>query len=174
MRDPTVYVSASCVTDPADAPPDGENWFVLVNAPAGVDGRLGGGGRPRRGRASASVRASSARAVRTPADLERETGAVGGAIYGDAPHGRLGTLRRPGPRVPGVRGLLRVGGTAHPGGGLPLVLLGGDAGGARAGGSGGGQRVGAVPGARRAVGRKRANSSSAYQRSARVRRTTAA
>jgi len=27
--------------------------------------------------------------------------------------------------VRGVRGLVRVGGTAHPGGGLPLVLLGG-------------------------------------------------
>jgi phytoene dehydrogenase-like protein len=26
--------------------------------------------------------------------------------------------------VPGVRGLLRVGGTVHPGGGLPLVMLG--------------------------------------------------
>jgi phytoene dehydrogenase-like protein len=62
---------------------------------------------------------------RTPADLERETGAVGGAIYGVAPHGRLGTLRRPPNAVRGVRGLWRVGGTTHPGGGLPLVLLSG-------------------------------------------------
>jgi phytoene dehydrogenase-like protein len=49
---------------------------------------------------------------------------VGGAIYGAAPHGRLAPLRRPGPEVPGVRALLRVGGTVHPGGGLPLVMLG--------------------------------------------------
>ena len=62
---------------------------------------------------------------RTPADLERLTGAVGGAIYGVAPHGRLGTLRRPPNAVRGVRGLWRVGGTTHPGGGLPLVLLSG-------------------------------------------------
>jgi phytoene dehydrogenase-like protein len=62
---------------------------------------------------------------RTPADLERETGAVGGAIYGAAPHGRLATLRRPGPVVRGVDGLYRAGGTAHPGGGLPLVALSG-------------------------------------------------
>ena len=62
---------------------------------------------------------------RTPADLERETGALGGAIYGIAPHGRLGTLRRPPNAVRGVRGLWRVGGTTHPGGGLPLVLLSG-------------------------------------------------
>ena len=65
------------------------------------------------------------RASRTPEDLERETGAVAGAIYGAAPHGRLGTLKRPGNRVRGVRGLWLAGGTVHPGGGLPLVALGG-------------------------------------------------
>jgi phytoene dehydrogenase-like protein len=124
VRDPTLYVSVSCATDPDAAPPDGENWFVLVNAPAGlpdaafdayaemlVDG-LGV-----RDRLLFAAR-------RTPANLERETGAAGGAIYGAAPHGRLAPLRRPGPAVRGVRGLLRVGGTVHPGGGLPLVMLG--------------------------------------------------
>ncbi|HEV8152584.1 MAG TPA: phytoene desaturase family protein [Solirubrobacteraceae bacterium] len=125
VRDPTVYVAASCVTDPSDAPPDGENWFVLVNAPSGVAADW----EAEADRVVASLgidRRVLARAVRSPADLETETGAVGGAIYGDAPHGRLGTLRRPGPHVPGVHGLLRVGGTAHPGGGLPLALLGGE------------------------------------------------
>jgi phytoene desaturase len=123
VRDPTVYVSASCASDPDQAPPDGENWFVLVNAPAGTGAdweaeadrvveRLGLGDRV------------LARAVRSPADLEAESGAVGGAIHGDAPHGRLGALGRPGPRVRGVPDLWRVGGTVHPGGGLPLVLLG--------------------------------------------------
>ena len=34
VRDPTVYVSASCATDPSAAPAGAENWFVLVNAPA--------------------------------------------------------------------------------------------------------------------------------------------
>ena len=127
VRDPTLYVSASCATDPAQAPGDGENWFVLVNAPAGARlspaqedayeakliERLGV-----RERVVVSAR-------RAPSDLERETGAAGGAIYGAAPHGRLGTMRRPGPVVRGVRGLYRVGGTAHPGGGLPLVALSG-------------------------------------------------
>ena len=124
VRDPAVYVSASCATDPAEAPPDAENWFVLVNAPAIGDGadwdaeaervidRLGVRDR------------IVARAVRSPADLEHETGAVAGAIYGAAPHGRLGTLRKPPARVRGIRGLWLTGGTVHPGGGLPLVLLG--------------------------------------------------
>ena len=124
VRDPTLYVSTSSVTTQSEAPPDGENWFVLANAPSGVDAdwaaeadrvvaRLGVGARVR------------ALAVRSPADLERETGALGGAIYGAAPHGRLGTVGRPGHRVHGLGNLWRVGGTAHPGGGLPLVMLGG-------------------------------------------------
>ncbi len=122
-REPTVYESTSSVTDPGEAPPGGENLFVLVNAPAHADpadvaeaeerllDRLGVRDR------------LVVRARRTPADLAAQTAAVGGAIYGAAPHGRLGTMGRPGPTVPGVRGLFRVGGTAHPGGGLPLVAL---------------------------------------------------
>jgi phytoene dehydrogenase-like protein len=46
----------------------------------------------------------------------------GGSIYGAASHGALAAFRRPG-NVGPVRGLFLVGGTAHPGGGLPLVAL---------------------------------------------------
>jgi phytoene desaturase len=121
VRDPAVYVSAPSATDPGEP----EGWFVLVNAPAIGDAadwraeaerlidRLGVRDR------------LEARALRTPGDLERETGGVAGAIYGVAPHGRLGTLRRPATTVRGVRGLWITGGTVHPGGGLPLVALGG-------------------------------------------------
>jgi phytoene desaturase len=121
VRDPTIYVSVPSVTDPEEA----ESWFVLVNAPAI-------GGRADWGAAAAAVveRLDVGDRVqelvtRTPGDLEAETGAAGGAIYGAAPHGRLGTLRRPGARVKGAAGLWLAGGTVHPGGGLPLVALGG-------------------------------------------------
>ena len=125
VRDPTVYVSASCATDPSEAPPDAENWFVLVNAPAiGAAGDWVAAEQELIRSLGVSDRLVAC-ARRTPADLERETGALGGAIYGDAPHGRLGTLRRPGNAVRGARGLWLVGGTTHPGGGLPLVMLSG-------------------------------------------------
>ena len=125
VREPTLYVSAPSATDPDEAPADAESWFVLVNAPAIGDAadwaaheealvdRLGVRDR------------IVVRARRTPGDLERETGAAGGAIYGRAPHGRLGTLRRPPNAVRGTRGMWLVGGTTHPGGGLPLVALSG-------------------------------------------------
>lgn len=125
VRDPTVYVCAPGVTDRSGIPDGHESWFVLVNAPAVGDGadwdaaeealvdRLG-------------VRARIVqRARRTPGDIERQTGAVGGAIYGAAPHGRLASLRRQGQSVKGAAGLWLAGGTVHPGGGLPLVALGG-------------------------------------------------
>jgi phytoene desaturase len=134
VADPTVYVHAP--DDPALRPGStDEGWFVLVNAPphdpgAGVDWDepglaqryadhvldvLAARGCDVRGR----VRW---RSVRTPADLERATAAPGGAIYGTASHGACAALLRPANASP-VRGLFLVGGSAHPGGGLPLVAL---------------------------------------------------
>lgn len=128
VRNPTLYLAASWVSDPGEAPPGGENLFVLVNAPSGgVDWDAQGESYATHVVELLGLRDKQVTFAlrRTPDDLERETGAVGGAIYGIAPHGRLGTLRRPPNVVRGVRGLWRVGGTTHPGGGLPLVLLSG-------------------------------------------------
>ncbi|PWI43407.1 NAD(P)/FAD-dependent oxidoreductase [Streptomyces sp. ICBB 8177] len=57
------------------------------------------------------------REVRTPADTERETGAPGGAVPAPALAGADGAWLRTANRG-GPRGLYRVGGWAHPGGGL--------------------------------------------------------
>ena len=56
------------------------------------------------------------------ADLERATGSVGGSIYGSSSNGARAAFLRPANRSP-VHGLFLVGGSAHPGGGLPLVGL---------------------------------------------------
>jgi phytoene desaturase len=134
VDEPTVYVSAP--DDPALRPDaDSESWFVLVNAPrhdpqAGVDWDASGLAEryadrvldllARRG---LDVRSRVRwRALRTPADLERETGSVGGAIYGTSSNGARAAFLRPANASP-VPGLFLVGGSAHPGGGLPLVTL---------------------------------------------------
>ncbi|GAC1440493.1 MAG: phytoene desaturase family protein [Mycobacteriales bacterium] len=134
VPDPTLYISAP--DDPGVRPDGTEAWFVLVNAPRHGSGRgaidwraeglapsyadhlldlLGQRGLPVRDR----VRWSK---VITPADLEDRTGAVGGAIYGTSSNGAAAAFLRPANRSP-VRGLFLVGGSAHPGGGLPLVTL---------------------------------------------------
>jgi phytoene desaturase len=134
VADPTIYVSAP--DDPATRP-DGasESWFVLVNAPRHDPGRGVDWTAP--GLADAytdQVLATMAergldvrdrvrwRVVRTPADLERETGSPGGSIYGTSSNGARAAFLRPGNASP-LPGLFLVGGSAHPGGGLPLVTL---------------------------------------------------
>jgi phytoene desaturase len=137
VDDPTVY---ACVPDdPAMRPEGHEAWFVLVNAP-----RHSPGGRERgtidwdapgladayadRVLARLAERGTDVRDrvlwrhLRTPADLERATGAPGGAIYGTSSNGPRAAFLRPQNASP-VPGLFLVGGSAHPGGGLPLVGL---------------------------------------------------
>ncbi|MEZ5256519.1 MAG: FAD-dependent oxidoreductase [Ilumatobacteraceae bacterium] len=121
---PTVYGCVSSVTDPSQAPDGCENWFLLVNAPAApertpaqyetvVFDELARHGIDLRSRA---------RFVETvaPGDLQARYRAPGGAIYGTSSNGRRAAFLRPGNRGP-VRGLYLVGGSSHPGGGLPLV-----------------------------------------------------
>ena len=55
--------------------------------------------------------------------LERETRAPGGSIYGTSSNGARAAFLRPA-NVSPVPGLYLVGGSAHPGGGLPLVGMG--------------------------------------------------
>lgn len=137
VEDPTIY---ACVPDdPAMRPEGHEAWFVLVNAP-----RHSAGGRERgtvdwdapaladayadRVLARLAERGTDVRdrilwrALRTPADLERATGAPGGAIYGTSSNGTRAAFLRPQNASP-IPGLFLVGGSAHPGGGLPLVGL---------------------------------------------------
>ncbi|MFG1923897.1 phytoene desaturase family protein [Cryptosporangium sp. NPDC048952] len=134
VPDPTLYLS---VPDDPDVRPEGhEAWFVLVNAArhgvgkGAVDWRTPGlaeryadllveklahRGHDLEGRILF-------REIRTPADLEARTHAVGGAIYGTSSNGASAAFLRPANRSP-VPGLFLVGGSSHPGGGLPLVTL---------------------------------------------------
>ena len=134
VENPTVYICAP--DDPLMRPDsDHEAWFVLVNAPRhdpveGVDWND-----------PALVERYTARVlevmaergldvrdrllwheVRTPAMFERMVRAPGGSIYGSSSNGANAAFLRPRNRSP-IPGLFLVGGSSHPGGGLPLVTL---------------------------------------------------
>jgi phytoene desaturase len=136
VADPVLYVNAP--HDPAVAPDGCRAVYVLVNAPrhssTGTPGTVDWTGPGLADRYAGTLldllaaRGLDVRdellgvSVRTPADLERDTGAPGGAIYGQVQHGPLATVGRVHNRSR-TRGLFLVGGSTHPGGGLPLVAL---------------------------------------------------
>ncbi|MEO6821588.1 MAG: phytoene desaturase family protein [Candidatus Nanopelagicales bacterium] len=140
VDDPTVYV---CAPDDPTMRPDAEHesWFVLVNAPrhsptplrGAIDWDVPGLASTYRDRILTvmAARGYDVRdrllwsVVRTPADLERETRAPGGAIYGTSSNGPRAAFLRPA-NASVVPGLFLVGGSAHPGGGLPLVGMSAD------------------------------------------------
>jgi phytoene dehydrogenase-like protein len=133
VPDPTIYISAP--DDPALRPDDDhEAWFVLVNAPRhdprgrGVDWDAAGLAEKYADRilellAERGLEVRDRllwRQIRTPADLERDTHSVGGSIYGSSSNGARAAFLRPANRST-IDGLFLVGGSSHPGGGLPLV-----------------------------------------------------
>ena len=135
--DPAIYV---CAPDDATMRPDDhhESWFVLVNAPRHGDGRSGTMDWQAPGIAAhyaqhvVDLLAARGTDIRdrivwqhhlSPADLQERTLAPGGSIYGWSSNGARAAFRRPANQS-AIRGLFLVGGSAHPGGGLPLVAMG--------------------------------------------------
>lgn len=132
--DPTLYICHSGYSEPDMAPAGGSNLFILANAPytssswnwqeqqqaygqkiAGMLEQYGLHG----------IRQADVWQHYTPADIQRDTYAHKGAIYGISSNGARQTFFRPGNRSQDVQGLWYVGGTTHPGGGTPIVTLSG-------------------------------------------------
>jgi phytoene dehydrogenase-like protein len=119
-------------------PDDHESWFVLINAPrhdpsgrTGIDWTAPGLADAyadsileKLARRGVDLRDRILwRELRTPADLEHDVRAPGGSIYGSSSNGARAAFSRPANASP-VPGLFLVGGSSHPGGGLPLVGMG--------------------------------------------------
>jgi phytoene dehydrogenase-like protein len=61
----------------------------------------------------------------TPQDIHERYKVLNGAIYGLASHGRFLGAFKPGKRSRQVKGLYLAGGAAHPGPGMPMVMMSG-------------------------------------------------
>lgn len=132
--DPTVYIAISSKTDHQHAPPQAENWFVLVNMPYLTSSQDWAG-------AVAATRAAIfTRLARLGLDLENriETERIFtpldflnvyrsnlGSIYGISSNSRMTAFRRPANKSRQISGLYFTGGATHPGGGIPLVIASG-------------------------------------------------
>ncbi|MCE9531861.1 MAG: phytoene desaturase [Planctomycetes bacterium] len=134
--DPTCYVCAPARSEPAVAPAGGESLYVLVHTPylrphhdwsrmfpayrqiilnklakcAGMDDL------------ESRIRFESRL---TPQDIHDRYLVLNGAIYGLASHGKWLGAFKPANRSPDLTGLYFAGGSAHPGPGMPMVLMSG-------------------------------------------------
>ena len=130
---PTIYLCLNSRTDPDSAPPEHDNYFLLVNAPADTININWAkespeyAGRIIRILDEKFLPGVGSKIVHqqwiSPADFESRDGVVGGSLYGWASHGIIPSFLRPPIRSQLLPNLYFVGGTTHPGGGLPLVLL---------------------------------------------------
>ena len=134
--DPTAYLCCPAITEPGVAPEGGEALYVLVHTPylrphhdwskmfpeyrQVILDKL---------KRTAGLDDIEDRIVfedkLTPEDIDRRYHVLNGAIYGLASHGRWMGAFKPANRNPDVPGLYLAGGSAHPGPGMPMVLMSG-------------------------------------------------
>ncbi|MFH1196600.1 MAG: phytoene desaturase family protein [bacterium] len=132
--DPTIYIYISAKKNKNDAPDGFENWYVMINAPynSGQDWEKG----TVRMRDKVINKINRLIGVNlsdkivfenilTPVDIEKNTGSFRGSLYGVSSNSRYSAFRRQQNRSKDFRGLYFCGGSAHPGGGIPLVILSG-------------------------------------------------
>ncbi len=130
--DPTVYVNITSKYTPGDAPPGCENWFVMVNAPcdSGQDwpaliARTRQSVLRKLGRRLGTDLAPfiACEEILEPKEIERKTTSHLGALYGYSSNNRMAAFLRHPNFSNKMKNLYFVGGSVHPGGGIPLCLL---------------------------------------------------
>ena len=130
-KDPTIYINITSKMETNHAPEGKENWFVMVNVPSdsGQDWEkaipflkqqvL----KKLRGMLKEDIEPLIAsEEIITPPQLEKNTGAFGGAIYGISSNNKRNAFVRHPNFSKEIRDLYFCGGTVHPGGGIPLCL----------------------------------------------------
>lgn len=131
IEDPTVYINITSKKNQNDAPIGMENWFVMINVPynSGQDWLQ------IRKEARKNIIKKLNSLLKTnledliieedfldPVRIESRTSSFGGALYGASSNDRMAAFFRH-PNFSKIKGLFFVGGSVHPGGGIPLCLL---------------------------------------------------
>ncbi len=134
--DPTCYLAAPARTEPGVAPDGGEALYILVHAPYLRPHHDWKAMLPAYRKVIFDKLARCAgltdleQRIRvehhlTPQDIHDRYRVLNGAIYGLASHGRFTGAFKPGNRRRDLPGLYLAGGAAHPGPGMPMVLMSG-------------------------------------------------
>jgi phytoene desaturase len=132
--DPSLYLAAPAVTEPAVAPEGGEALYVLAHTPYLRPGQDWSKMLPGYRQVMIDKLKRTAgltdleenivfEAHLTPQDIHDRYAVLDGAIYGLASHGNLGAFKPSNKTA--YKGLYLAGGSAHPGPGMPMVLMSG-------------------------------------------------
>lgn len=132
--DPSVYVCAQDRDGATEPPPGGrERLQIIVNAPANGDSheydqkeqeQCTQAMRRSLRRCGLELEEAAPQRLLTPNTFETFSPSTGGAIYGRASHGWAASFLRQGTRT-AIPGLYCVGGSTHPGAGVPMAALSG-------------------------------------------------
>jgi len=130
--DPTIYINITSKDNSSDAPAGCENWFVMINAP----GDYGQNWEALVTQARKNIIKKLDRLlgvnleslievedVLTPPQIESRTSSYRGALYGAASNSKFAAFLRHPNFSNQLKNLYFVGGSVHPGGGIPLCLL---------------------------------------------------
>jgi phytoene desaturase len=124
--DPTIYINITSKQEPKLTKKGYENWFVMLNVPAGYN--------PKDiNKTLTNIKLKientlgykiiiNAQHTLTPKLIEQNSGSYLGAIYGRDSNSALKAIIKPTYNFKGIKGLYCVGGSTHPGGGVPLSI----------------------------------------------------
>ena len=131
-NDPTVYINITSKCEPGLQAPEGkENWFVMINVPANTGQDWSGF----REKARAFVIEKINRVLKTditsfietetiadPVSIESASASYMGSLYGTSSNSKMAAFFRHPNFSKAIKNLYFVGGSVHPGGGIPLCL----------------------------------------------------
>jgi phytoene desaturase len=129
--DPTVYIYISSKLVPSDAPSQSENWYVMINVPSdtGQDwDQIIAESRQqiiKKINRVLNIRVEECielEHIESPQTLEMKTMSWKGALYSNHSNSRYSAFFRHAYRHRSIKNLYFVGGSVHPGGGIPLCL----------------------------------------------------
>lgn len=130
-HDPTVYINITSKYKPDDAPQGCENWFVMINTPY-IDGQnwdelIAAARQHIIDKINRVLKADIsqhivAEKILDPRGIESITQSYLGSLYGNSSNTRMAAFYRHPNFSKQIKGLYFVGGSVHPGGGIPLVL----------------------------------------------------
>jgi phytoene desaturase len=129
--DPTIYINITSKYCKEDAPQGCENWFVMVNVPHNKNESINYETAIRKNiieKINSILKTDIEKYIITestlsPIDIENQTSSYGGSLYGNSSNNKFAAFLRHANYSSSIKNLYLVGGSVHPGGGIPLCLF---------------------------------------------------